>query len=124
MAHFVKLIGSLQLDGTGLVPLNFSLDYATKTLAAIANRVQYIITALPSCLLCLPCKLQINDRLSVKVQLPINEYVPVLSYHDFQLLLERFNLDQTNECQLCARCVTPTFVQYSSIFKIRLLTIH
>lgn len=64
MAHFVKLIGSLQLDGTGLVPLNFSLDYATKTLAAIST-VQYITTALPCCLLCLPCKLQTrNNRLS------------------------------------------------------------
>lgn len=33
MAHFVKLIGSLELDGTGLVPLNFSFDYTTKTLS-------------------------------------------------------------------------------------------
>lgn len=64
MAHFVKLIGSLQLDGTGLVPLNFSLDYATKTLAAIST-VQYITTALPCRCFCLPCKLQkqssVND---------------------------------------------------------------
>lgn len=30
MAHFVKLIGSLQLDGSKLVPLNFSFDYTAK----------------------------------------------------------------------------------------------
>lgn len=30
MAHFVKLIGSLQLDGSELVPLNFSFDYTAK----------------------------------------------------------------------------------------------
>lgn len=41
MAHFVKLIGSLQHDGTRLVPLNFSFDYTTKTSSDLFRTVHY-----------------------------------------------------------------------------------
>lgn len=42
MAHFVKLIGSLQLDGSRLVALNFSFDYT----AEVFPQMHCVTTAL------------------------------------------------------------------------------
>jgi len=38
MAHFVKLIGSLERHGSELVPLNFSSDYTKETYRVISRR--------------------------------------------------------------------------------------